>query len=442
MFAVLVRLRHGHGAYLRERHAALEAAGGAQRGAFVIVQLAQPPRHDAAENGVHRRHHLRPRAEVVAEEDAPRHALGRGGVGIAEVFFQEDRGVGQAEAVDGLLHVAHHEEIAPLAGDGADDEVLHAGDVLVLVHHHAVEAARYLARGARGAAIGVSQQAGGHVLQVRVVHQRAAALFRRVAPVEVQQQREQRAHGPRRARQVAQQLGAVLGEEARQLAGGFFAALAPGLDEKGLFVLRRALEAADAREGHGQAGSRLVPAELALRGEAAQALRRVGEAGDIGLFQPLVAGAALYQRVHLPGPVEGRVLRRAHQLRAPGRVQRVRRQFGEQPGLPARPVLGPRVALQLVVEPQDELRQAAVVAPGAHGVRQGEEIRLRALIALLQRALERAGAQLGCAVLVGDGEIGRYARLVGEFAQHRGAEAVDGADLRALYQRRLPAQPL
>ena len=100
------------------------------------------------------------------------------------------------------------------------------------------------------------------------------------------------------------------------------------------------------------------------------------------------------------------------------------------------------MALQLVVEPQDELRQAAVVAPGAHSVRQGEEIRLRALIALIQRALEREGAQLGCAVLVGDGEIGRYARLVGEFAQHRGAEAVDGADLRALYQRRLPAQPL
>lgn len=59
LFAVLVRLRTATARISGSGHAALEAAGGAQRGAFVIVQLAQPPRHDAAENGVHRRHHLR-----------------------------------------------------------------------------------------------------------------------------------------------------------------------------------------------------------------------------------------------------------------------------------------------------------------------------------------------------------------------------------------------
>ena len=317
---------------------------------------------------------------------------GAGGVGIAEVFFQEDRGVGQAETVDGLFHVAHHEEAAPLAGNRArmmrsctrGGRPWYSSTITPSKRRDISRAARV---GRPSASV---SRRGGHVLQVSVVHQRAAALF---PPRSACQKSSSSASSARMGPAVRARVAPAAWRCPRRRGPPacrrlFCSSRAGPLMKRGPSrppnaPLKRPMRG----EGHWQAGSRLVPAELALRGEAAQALRRVGEAGDIGLFQPLVAGAALYQRVHLPGPVEGRVLRRAHQLRAPGRVQRVRRQFGEQPGLPARPVLGPRVALQLVVEPQNELRQAAVVAPGAHGVRQGEEIRLRALIALLQRAL-------------------------------------------------------
>ena len=98
------------------------------------------------------------------------------------------------EAVYALLHVANHEEPAPAAGDGVDDVLLHAGDVLVLVDHYLRVAARKLEREGRGRAVLLRQELGGQVLGVREVYQRAALLSAHVLAVEGHDELQQRLH--------------------------------------------------------------------------------------------------------------------------------------------------------------------------------------------------------------------------------------------------------
>ncbi|MPM56196.1 hypothetical protein SDC9_102998 [bioreactor metagenome] len=51
------------------------------------------------------------------------------------ILAKKDGWVGQAEPVDGLLHVAHQEEIFSLPGERAENGVLHLVGILILIHH-------------------------------------------------------------------------------------------------------------------------------------------------------------------------------------------------------------------------------------------------------------------------------------------------------------------
>ena len=87
---------------------------GAQGLRLGVVQLAGGVGHHVAEDEVGPVQHLRAGAEVVRQQHlAPLAGDGLLGLGPALVFVQEDGGLGQPEAVDGLLHVPHHEKAAP-----------------------------------------------------------------------------------------------------------------------------------------------------------------------------------------------------------------------------------------------------------------------------------------------------------------------------------------
>ena len=110
--------------------------------------------------------------------------------------------------------------------------------------------------------------------------------------------------------------------------------------------------------------------------------------------------------------------------------------------LMAGPLLRAGVALHLAVEREHQLRKAAVVPAGAHGVRQERKARmgLRFFIAGVQHPLQGGPLHGGGAVLIRDFKIRGQAQKVTVFSQHLGTEAVYGADLRLLAQGALPPQ--
>ena len=114
----------------------------------------------------------------------------------------------------------------------------------------------------------------------------------------------------------------------------------------------------------------------------------------------------------------------------------------EQVHLPLRPLLGPRVALHLVIEREHQLAQARIVAPAADRVSQQAEGRVGVdvHIGALERVLKRRRAQGGAALGIGDLKVRREGEGCAVGAQEVGAEAVDRADLGAGAQRDLSPQ--
>ena len=156
-----------------------EGPAGPQGLPFGVVQVAHGLAHDQGEDLVAGGQNLGPGPEVLREQNLPGLApFGLGRVGIRLVFRQKQRRIGQPEAVDGLLHVAHHKAVAARPGDGLEDGLLDGVGVLVLVHQNFVEPGADLpghGGGLMGVAVG--QQADGLVLQVGEVQHPAAALF-------------------------------------------------------------------------------------------------------------------------------------------------------------------------------------------------------------------------------------------------------------------------
>ena len=102
---------------------------------LAVAQLAGPLGHRPSKDVVDRREDLGPGAEVLREENFPglprlRRLVGR----KVPVLPEENARVRQAEAVDGLLDIAHEEEVPLLPGHGPEDGVLNGVAVLVLVH--------------------------------------------------------------------------------------------------------------------------------------------------------------------------------------------------------------------------------------------------------------------------------------------------------------------
>ena len=360
-----------------------------QRGVGVVVHIAERARHAQGEDRVGRVQDLAAGAEVLAQQDAARK---RGiGLGKGAVFFVEDAGVGQTEAVDRLLDVADEKEPAPVVGHGAEDRVLHGADVLILVDHDLVVALREAA-GQRGRrAVFIQQEPGRQMLEIGVIQKRARALVARVQRVEAQRQAQQRAHGGSGGGNIPQQRVRRSGEDRREALHAVERGLAAAFETLGQLRIGRIAQRRQARRGEGQSLKGFVPAE----GEAARELAQHG--GKLGKVVG-VGGADLLTGVHLPdqrlklGGVEVREgFGPIQQLAAPGGLARVGKRGVQQRGLFLRPALGPGVALHAAVEVEHQLRQRAVVAALARGVGQQAEVGVLVdpVVGLLERAVER-----------------------------------------------------
>ena len=87
-----------------------------------------------------------------------------------------------------------------------EDGVLYPAHVLVFVHHDLRIALGELHRQRAGAAVFLGEKPGGHVLQIRVIHQTRPALFFGKRPVKVQGQLQQGLHGRRGVGHLPQEL--------------------------------------------------------------------------------------------------------------------------------------------------------------------------------------------------------------------------------------------
>ena len=128
---------------------------------FCIVHAGGSLGHHLVEDAVDKVQHRVHAAEVGVE--LQRRPLSR--LLIAPLAPEEDLRVGEAEAVDALLDVPHHEDV--VAAHPADDEILHGVDVLIFVHKHPLEAAREFSG---------THQFRGVELQVFIAHHPVGAL--------------------------------------------------------------------------------------------------------------------------------------------------------------------------------------------------------------------------------------------------------------------------
>ena len=139
------------------------SASGAQHGGLVIFDFGFLFPHGVDEHFVHRPQHVFIRPEILLQKNLSflRTFLQR----IIPVLLQEQRRVGQAEAVNALLHVAHHEQqIGETLVHRAQNGLLNTGHVLVFVNKERVKAPRH-----SGTHVGVLQSAKRQMLQVAVI---------------------------------------------------------------------------------------------------------------------------------------------------------------------------------------------------------------------------------------------------------------------------------
>ena len=143
-----------------------------------IGQAAHPDAHAGSKHIIDAGDHLTAGAEIAAEQYLPALA-GPGGLcrGIGAVFFQENLRVGQTEAVNGLLHVAHHEAVLLLLGQSGKNCILDGIGILVLVHHDLpVSLAQLPCGGGKPRAAFPQEQFQGAVLQVAEIQDAASPL--------------------------------------------------------------------------------------------------------------------------------------------------------------------------------------------------------------------------------------------------------------------------
>ena len=288
-----------------------------------IVHLPQLAGHDVAEQVVGRLQHLGAGAEVFGQGDPP--ALPLPGLvvgGEGPVLLQKDGGVRQAEAVDGLLHIPHQEEVSLPLGQGLEDGVLDLIGVLVLVHHDLRVLRPPLAGQVGGLAHLVGEQTDGKVFQVGEVQQVPFLLLLGVGLGEILHQVNQAHHGGVDQGHVLQKGGTVAGKGVQHPLHRLFAALPDGFD---LFLGADGLHpprSLQPGKGNVRLGC-LVPPLAGRLAEGFQALLGGLETLPIGFFQGRVLlgqGAGLG---HLPGPVGGGVPGLLQQEGPPGGLAHV-----------------------------------------------------------------------------------------------------------------------
>ena len=444
---VVVRVRQFEHGELRLFAVVRVGCSGAQAGRVVIVQLAERAGHDIGKDVVGAFQHRAAGAEILPQEDAPR----RTGCGLAEIrkariFVEEDRGVGETEAVDRLLDVADEKEVIALARHGAEDEILHLRHVLIFIDHNLGIPPRELVRKLRRCAVLIREQLRRHVLKVGEVHKTAPPLFGGVGRAEVERQRQQRLHGRGRRVQVGKRLRGGDIDLLLQRLDGFFRRVALRLDAVAHVRIGRLARAAEPRERHVlQRCHGSVPALITGAHDGAQTGGRGPEARTVNAVEPLhvVRRHDAQLLVEHACPVRRTLAHAREQRPAPRRGARVGHAVErEQLHLLCGPLLGPGMALHLVVEREHQLAQTRVVAPATDRVGQQPKagVGIHAGVGALERVLQRRRAQGDAALGVGDLKVRRERKGCAVGAQEVGAEAVDRADLGAGTQRGLPPQ--
>ena len=400
------------GAALPRRVARRDDGGGG------VIDGTAFARHAAGEELVDGVEHGKAAAEVAVEGERP--PLG----GKFFKFLGEEGGGTAAEAVDGLLRIAHHEHVfAPQAGE---DAVLHGVDVLIFVYEHMRVAGVDL--GAHGF---VFQQAQAAVLEVGKVQPARAALGGGVEAVKGDERLAQAFRRPARR------------EEARQLffprrkrSGEFCQLFDLRLERFELFVQRGGGPAALA----GLIGARLGR-ELCFR-------QNGGGSEDIGRgAQPLGKGLALLQKGDMR-PAEQALFqiglhlsfqRRGAGAKARGAGGKLTLQFGGEgfkaflavaggEGAQKGEVIG--AGAHLFVPFQDDLAQGVEPAAARKGGAEGGKGGGLLFQQIFDGLLQGAAAQFFCLGVVEDAEIRLYVRLVKAAAQKPRAEGVQGAHVR------------
>ena len=284
------------------------------------------------------------------------------------------------------------------------------------------------------------------MLEVGEVHETASPLFGGVGRAEVQRQRQQRLHGRGRRVQVGKRLRGGDIDLLLQRLDGFFRRVALRLDAVAHVRIGRLARAAEARERHVlQRCHGSVPALITGAHDGAQTGGRGPEARTVDAVEPLhvVRRHDAQLLVEHACPVRRALAHAREQRPAPRRGARVGHAVErEQLHLLCGPLLGPGMALHLVIEREHELAQTRIVAPVADRVSQQAEGRVGVdvHIGALERVLQRRCAQGDAALGVGDLKVRRERKRRAVGAQEVCAEAVDRADLGVGAQRDLPPQ--
>ena len=399
-----------------------------------VFQSAHPLAHAGAEHMIDRLDDLRAGAEIGRQQDLPAlpcRRLRHGG--IAVIFFQKDTGVRQSELVDGLLDIADHEAVAPVAGEGPEDGVLNLVGVLVLVHHDLLEAAAQFGGGRRGDPLALNipspQQIQHQMFKVRKVHAAAASLGLVEGFAEPAHQIDEAPAGGAGLAQIRQDLTRIVSKPHQPLFDALLAGFPAGLD---------------ALLGHGVEGFGKGQAAIVHRPVICQLVPvlAVPEAPQVhqGNFQILDRFAAgilgvghFHIALHgLDAQVEiGEKF--IHQIAAPdglgGVVHFLHLAVGQAF---AQPLLRVGMAHGAVIDFQHDIRNHPVITAQALGVHEGPEVGIFMGfgVGLVQQVFEHLLPDLSALVFIRHPKIAAEIHLLGVFPDHIGAEAVDRGDLR------------
>ena len=338
---------------------------------------------------------------------------------VGGILLQKQPRLGLTEAVDGLLHVAHHEQVVA-SGDAGNQRLLHVGGVLVLVHEDVIVA---LPQGAGGVVVPERPQRA--VLQIGI----AQAGQLRLARLEA-------LPGPQRDLAQAGKLGCEqlhIGQRRAQLQSPQCAALDGALCVAAQLLHRlvhRAAVALFARRCLLEARQRAL--QFIAGVDPAQLLQHL----QILLQRPGVVRVAAGVHQRQPGHQQRLIhvlARGAQHFVQPAPAERIVRRAGH-----AQPFLGIRALLQAA---QQNLRHGAH-ALRATGVVQLGQARVGIGVGLLHGLVQRLVQQAAGLRVVQHPECGIHPGALEVGAQEFRAEAVQRGDAGAIHQELLVAADL
>ena len=412
-----------------------------QRFPVGIDQIAHRLAHDRAKDIVARLEHRPARAEIAAENDAARRAL-RCLLRIGEraVFLEEDRRVRKAEAVDALLDVADHEQIALVFRERAEDRVLHGVRVLILIHRDlgVLRGQRFRQRRRRTAVIQKAHRKMLQIIEIRRVPRPLRRRERIIKGIYRVDEGEQRRGGQAAVElRLCRRLGqpSVVDRLCDSLP--FLAQFFHPFEE--FLVIELARRAKTGKRDIARGLYAPVPVVRHERVEQGLRLRMITlERRKIRALDDIHARDLTDGGLEERHAVQSCRLRLLHEHAAVRRVHAARIQPGAYI-LEKRSRVG--VRLNLIIGAEDDLPQAPVVASCGQQIAQRKEFFICTLIGSLEHLLEHLRTQNLALVFVHQTEIRRDAERGRLLARERHAQRVYGRDLRAVHKEKLTAQP-